>query len=84
MRAIGEVSARSASGPDCFPALLLRNCKVILAKPLYIIWRESLDSGDVPQLVKESVIAPIYKGGEKNLANNYRPIALTSHLVKIF
>ena len=84
VRAIGEVSARSASGPDRFPALLLRNCKVILAKPLYIIWRESLDSGDVPQLVKESVIAPIYKGGEKNLANNYRPIALTSHLVKIF
>ena len=82
--AIDEVSNNAASGPDGFPALMLKNCKNELATPLYLLWRKSLDSGEVPEDVKKSRIIPIHKGGNRQIAKNYRPVALTSHLVKIF
>ena len=81
---IDEISANSAAGPDGFPAIVLKKCKEELRKPIYLIWRRSLDDGDIPDILKTSNITPIHKGGSRQLAKNYRPIALTSHLIKIF
>lgn len=82
--AIDELSPISAAGPDGFPAILLKNCKEELVDPLMRLWRRSLDRGVVPRKMKCANIVPIFKGGNRNLPRNYRPIALTSHLVKIF
>ena len=82
--AINEIPRTSASGPDRFPVLLLKNCKYALAKPLYIIWRRSLNTGVIPQLLKTANIVPIHKGGSRGDPANYRPVALTSHLIKLF
>lgn len=43
-----------------------------------------MDTGTVPAATKEANITPIYKGGERSLAKNYRPVALTSHIIKVF
>ena len=83
-KAIGELSPVSASGPDGFPSILLKNCKETLCYPLYLIWRKSLDEGVVPQMLKTANVIPIHKGGSRGVPKNYRPIALTSHLIKIF
>ena len=48
VQAIDEVRNNSAPGPDRFPAVLLKNCKNELAKPLCLLWRHSLDTGEVP------------------------------------
>ena len=82
--AINELSNSSAAGPDNFPALFLKNCKHELSKPLHTLWENSFNSGIVPSLLKECIITPTHKGGSKADAENYRPIALTSHLIKIF
>ena len=82
--AINEVKINSAPGPDRFPAILLKNCRDELALPLCLIWRASLDSGIIPQITKTSVITPIFKDGDKLKPKNYRPVALTSHLIKTF
>ena len=79
-----EVSATAAAGPDRFPAMLLRQCRAALSTPLLLIWRKSLDSGEIPQVLKTANIVPIHKGGSRGVPNNYRPIALTSHLTTIF
>ena len=41
-------------------------------------------AGDIPSALKKAIVTPIYKGGERRQAANYRPVALTSHIVKIF
>jgi len=84
IEAINELRSNAAPGPDCFPAILLKQCKKLLAVPLATIWRECLDKGLTPALLKLSLIVPIHKGDSTAMAKNYRPVALTSHLVKIF
>ena len=84
MKAINELSPSSAAGPDGFPALLLKKCKEELSIPLCHLWKISLEKGIVPTELKKSTITPIYKGGNKSLAANYQPVALTSHVIKIF
>ena len=39
--------------------------------------------GHVPSTWKEAAIVPIYKGGDRSLAKNYRPISLTSTIMKV-
>ena len=82
--AINEISPSAAAGPDRFPAILLKSCRKTLSEPLYIIWRASLDTGDIPRLLKTAFIIPIHKGDSKSLPKNYRPVALTSHIIKAF
>ena len=84
MKAIDEVPNNSVSVPYRFPAIFLKNCKQELTKPLYLLCRKSLDTGGVPNEVKISTIIPIHKGGSRSKAKNYRAVALTTHLVKIF
>ena len=43
-----------------------------------------MDKGIVPNELKQRTITPIHKGGNRSLAENYRPVALTSHVIKIF
>ena len=82
--AMNELSTNAAPGPDLFPAVLLKKCSHALARPLTKIWKKSLISGEIPDICKFATITPIHKGKSKALPKNYRPVALTSHLVKIF
>ena len=77
--AIKELRPTSASGPDGFPAILLRNCE-----PLTIFWQKSIDTETIPEQLLQSIITPQHKSGSKALPINYRPIALTSHIIKVF
>ena len=82
--AIKKLSSSSAPGPDGFPTILLKNCAQNLASALFLLYRKSLDCGLVPTGFKLSNIVPIFKSGDKGVAVNYRPVALTSHLSKVF
>jgi len=84
IKEINTLSSNSAAGPDGFPATLLKKANLQLAKPLYLIWRNILDKGHTPQLLKTSYITPIFKKGNQGLPENYRPVALTSHVTKVF
>ena len=81
--AIKELSCNSAAGPDGVPVALLKNASVELAKPLNILFNRSINMGHVLSTWKEAAIVPIYKGGDRSLAKNYRPISLTSTIMKV-
>ena len=83
-KAIDEISAASAAGEDGFPSCLLKMCKNSLSYPIFLIWRDSFDSGEIPKYLKSQLITPVFKKGSKLHPANYRPIALTSNIIKIF
>ncbi|KAK3878826.1 hypothetical protein Pcinc_016635 [Petrolisthes cinctipes] len=80
--AIKTLKTNSAAGPDLLPAILLKQCALEVSLPLLTFYRESLAFGVVPRLLRSARITPIYKGGSKGEAKNYRLITLTSHLIK--
>ena len=83
-KACSELKSSSAPGPDGVPAVLLKTCKKELSQPLYHFWRSSLDSGEIPAELLLVLICPVHKGGSRSAPKNYRPVALTSHLIKVF
>uniref|UniRef100_A0A914NNU8 Reverse transcriptase domain-containing protein n=1 Tax=Meloidogyne incognita TaxID=6306 RepID=A0A914NNU8_MELIC len=63
---------------------LLKNCTDSIAPFLADIFRDSLDSGILPELWKISFITPIFKKGSVTDVSNYRPIAITSCICRVF
>ena len=82
--AIDEIDENSACGQSDIPAMVLKKCKTELSYPILLIWRDSLNSGFVPKVLKNQIITPVHKKSSKAEAANYRPISLTSHIIKIF
>jgi hypothetical protein len=48
-----------------------------IAPVLTAIFNQSLKTGILPEDWLKANIAPIFKKGNKNLAENYRPVSLT-------
>ena len=82
--ACSELSIKSAPGPDGIPASLLKICSKEVKKPLHILWSESMRQGVIPPDLLLVHVCPIHKGGSKVDPSQYRPVALTSHLIKVF
>ena len=82
--AINKLSPHSSAGPDGFPAILLKKCRDSLTPALSLLLRQTIDSGNIPQKLKEATIIPLHKGDSKGIAKNYRPVSLTSHIMKTF
>jgi len=80
--AIKQIQNDSACGPDGIPVILLKNCSEELCVPIKMIWTESYSLGTVPKFYKLSHVAPLFKKGDRARAGNYRPVSLTSHIMK--
>ena len=76
---------RDASSTDHdIPALILKECKNNISYPVFLIWKDSFKSEFIHEDMKILSITPIFKKGDKSDPGNYRPISLTSHLIKMF
>ena len=84
VKSIGCIKSGSAPGPDGIPPILLKSCADTLKAPLKTLWEKSFNLGLIPVDLKCGVIVPLHKGGSRCDVKNYRPITLTSHLIKIF
>ena len=82
--AIDEINASSSSPDFSIPAIVLKNCKHELSKPLLMMWQESFNTGKIPSSYKFQLISPVYKKGSRSLPPNYRPVSLTAHEIKVF
>ena len=68
---------KSPGSDDIHPRVFKQSITFIL-KPLCNIFNLSLERGIFPQNLKRAKVIPVYKKGEHNKLNNYRPISLLS------
>ena len=54
-----------------------------ISRPLAHIFNISINSGKFPSALKRSRTVPIFKGGDAELCDNYRPISLQNSIAKI-
>ena len=80
--ALDKLGRSSSAGPDGVPSILLKNCKRSLSHPLLIMFRNFKQTGIIPPLLKEAFVIPIHKGGIRSDPANFRPVSLTSHIIK--
>ena len=79
-----NLDSSKASGPDCIPVVVLKNCEPELsyiAKLFNMCLKESCFSG----CWKVSSVVSVFKNvGEKSTAKNYCPVSLLSVVSKVF
>ncbi|KAK3541242.1 hypothetical protein QTP86_016911 [Hemibagrus guttatus] len=81
-RAFRRVNTRKAAGPDGISGRVLRACADQLAPVFTEIFNLSLTQLVIHTCFKESIIGPVPKETYPASLNNYRPVALTSVVMK--
>ncbi len=82
-RELRRVNIRKAAGPDGITGRVLRSCADQLAGLFTSIFNESLATSVIPTSFKKSVIIPVPKNSKPSCLNDYRPVALTSIVMKV-
>lgn len=78
------LKANKSPGPDSICGRLLKSCAKELSPVFHEIYNKSLKTKHVPILWKDAVIIPVPKCTGPKMINDFRPVALTSVLMKIF
>ncbi|MEL6988110.1 MAG: reverse transcriptase family protein [Bacteroidota bacterium] len=71
-------------GQDGIPTTVLKVLKHDISNFLVNAFNEMIDKEVFPSCFKVAKIIPLFKGGDKDSFNNYRPISLLSNVGKIF
>ena len=82
-KALHEINPNKSCGPDLIHPRLLIELADQIAEPITVLFNKTVQSGILPTDWKRAFISPIYKKGSRHLAENYRPISLTSIISKI-
>ncbi len=75
---------RKAKGPDGVSPACLKACAVQLSSIFTLIFNRSLELCELPSCFKRSTIIPVPKKPKITGLNDYRPVALTSVVMKSF
>lgn len=82
---IKNLPNKYSTGFDGISYNLIKKCQIYLIEPLVLLINESIRHGLFPAVFKLSKVVPVYKKkGCKKDVSNYRPIALTSTIGKIY
>ena len=76
------LNVNKACGPDGVSPQLLKECLMELAPSLTRPFNYSLSRGTLLIDWKTANVVPIFKSGEQTAVDNYRPVSLTSLVVK--
>ena len=82
-RALCDLVATKAAGPDGIHPSILKPLAEQLAEPLARLFNESLAQGQLPNDWLLATVIPIHKGGDRRACSNYRPVSLTSVVLKM-
>ena len=79
-----KLKPKYSTGYDNVPTVLIRKSFKYFLDPLLFIINISLKLGKFPTILKISKVIPVFKQGDSENLNNYRPVTLNSCFSKIF
>ncbi|TWW54386.1 hypothetical protein D4764_0180630 [Takifugu flavidus] len=82
-RELERLNQRKSAGPDGISPRVLRNSSRQLCGILQHLFNQSLHLQRIPVLWKTSCLVPVPKKTHPVAPSDYRPIALTSHIMKV-
>ena len=88
-KVITNLDTSKASGPDCIPVVVLKNCEPELTYILAKLFNNCLKESCFPDCWNVSSVVPVFENvGEtstaKNCHKNYHPVSLLSVVSKVF
>ena len=79
-----NLNIHKSPGPDKLHPKVFKELAQELGEPLFLILKSSLKLGKIPSAWKLASITPIYKNmGDKQCAEYFRPVSLTSIACKL-
>ncbi|CAJ0964813.1 unnamed protein product [Ranitomeya imitator] len=72
---LNKIKIDKSPGPDGIHPRVLRELSNVIDKPLFLIFRDCIATGSVPQDWRIANVVPIFKKGSKSEPGNYRPEA---------
>ena len=83
LKTLQSMKPKKSCGEDGMSIFLIKHIINHISKPLIHLFNLSFKTGFIPESYKVAKIIPIFKAGEKNVFNNYRPISILSAFSKI-
>lgn len=78
-----NLKSESAPGWDNIPVKFLKQAKTLLVPIITHLTNLCFNQGIFPTLLKQSIITPVYKAGDRDDVNNYRPTSVLPSISKI-
>ena len=84
-KVVMNLDLSKASGPNCIPVVVLKNCEPELSYIVAELFNKCLKESCFPDCWKVSSVVPVFKNvGERSTAKNYCPVSLLSVVSKVF
>lgn len=80
---VNSLNNSNSCGYDKISIKTIKSLSVSIIPSLCNLFNQCLIKGHFPEIFKKSIVTPVYKNGNKEELNNYRPISIISNLGKI-
>ena len=77
LKLLSTLQVHKAMGPEELPTRLLKELSDELTPVFTVFYQASPDQGTIPDDWKTANVDPIFKKGDKNKPENYRPVSLS-------
>ena len=84
LKSLQAIEPGKSAGPDRISGSLLKLCKEPLSPIFCKLFQQSIDSCSIPVIWKTAEIIPVPRKSPPICNNDYRPVALTSIVMKCF
>ena len=80
---MNKLNLNKSAGSDNIGPRVIKLCAPFIVSSLTYIFNRMIDTGIFPDILKNALVSPIHKGGERFLATNYRPISVLPSISKL-